>query len=530
MSRLPRSAAAVLSAITLCLAASAGPAFGDDAPPSSAPTPTTTVRQPAPSVDLRLSVWFDKTAYLAQEPITVHARVTNVGSAPAQGRMTSTGDLTSTFWDPPLPPIEPGGTAESSVTGFATTESGPMTITATVLLTGDAQDANPADNTVTASVPVTHVRGSYRGTVYGDRNGNHAPDPGEALAGVRIGISGGRPETGRTTRTDAAGRFAFLDLPAGNYTTWVDTTEWYVPVSSAEVTGEHDPGVLIRGAPAAATRLSVSAAFTRSSYRVGDIAHLTLTLADKSAMVLADVTADCSASASGRVDAGDLTGPGVSLPAGSRRTFDLTVRITPQAATEGNLRVRCSVGAPPRLNGPDAVEATARVPGGIAPKVVGYVGRFLRKPQLGLPESTPLPGVKVYLRDQVTGRVVARAVTDGGGSFTFFRVPADIYDVGIVGPWQLVYTDPEFQVLAGENGIDPNHPYRHLVFVVPGPAQPDPDAVPVPAPRPRAPVPGAPAPAALATTGVGVTWLALGASLTIVIGAGLVLATRRRWR
>ncbi|MEV4050018.1 carboxypeptidase-like regulatory domain-containing protein [Amycolatopsis sp. NPDC049688] len=69
----------------------------------------------------------------------------------------------------------------------------------------------------------------------------------EALAGIRIGISGGRPEAGRTTRTDAAGHFAFLDLPAGNYTTWADTTEWYVPASGAEVTGENDPEVWTPG-------------------------------------------------------------------------------------------------------------------------------------------------------------------------------------------------------------------------------------------------------------------------------------------
>ncbi|UOZ05679.1 hypothetical protein [Amycolatopsis sp. WQ 127309] len=40
--------------------------------------------------------------------------------------------------------------------------------------------------------------------------------------------------------------------------------------------------------------------------------------------------------------------------------------------------------------------------------------------------------MKVYLRNHVTGAVVARAVTGSGGGFTFRDVPADLYDFGIV--------------------------------------------------------------------------------------------------
>jgi hypothetical protein len=490
--------------------------------------------------DLRLSVWFDKTAYVAHEQITAHARITNVGTAPAaEARVDSTGNLSNAYWTP-LPPIEPGQAVESSVTGLVTTESGPLVLTITVQLLGDAQDANPADNTVTASVPITYVRGSYRGTVYGDRNGNRVMDPGEALPGILVAISGGNPIVQRSAVTDAGGHFAFTDLPAGAYSPWVSSTEWYLPTTGFEVTGSADPDVLIRGTPMVSLWLSASAAFTRGSYRVNDLAHLSMTLTNRGTALVAGVTADCRAYPTGQVNAGELTegGPGVAVPAGATRRVELTVRITTEAAAEGSLRVWCSVGAPPHLNGTaNAVRATARIPGGLAPKVVGYLGLFRYKPQLGSPVSTPLPGVKVYLRDQVTGRVVTRAVTDAEGNFAFYRVPADIYDVGVVGPWRLVYTDPEFVVRDGENGLDP-YPYnQHRLYVVPGPDQADPDSAPPSGSRPAPagtvvakPRPVAAPPGGLATTGIGVTWLALGGLLTVVIGAGLVLGTRRRWR
>ncbi|SEC65808.1 CARDB protein [Amycolatopsis tolypomycina] len=497
MSRLARSAGAVLSVTALCLAASAGPAFGESSrtpgpvaaesaenttsgtpatqasptttstPVRSRPEPAATSRPsrtepattepsastPKPSTpasaapapvtaasamaDLRLSVWFDKTGYVAHEQITAHARITNAGTAPAaEARVNSTGNLSNAYWTP-LPPIEPGQTVESSLTGLVTTESGPLVLTVTVTLLGGAQDANPADNTSTASVPITYVRGSYQGTVYGDRNGNHTMDPGEALPGVRVDISGGHSEVSRTTVTDTAGRFAFPDVPDGRYSTWFTSADWYLTAPIVQVTGVNDPEVLIRGVPVITSALSASAAFTRRAYRVNDVAHLTMTLTNTGPALVTDLAADCWAYPAGQVNAGSLAegGPGVAVPAGARVAVDLTVRITKEAAAEGSLRVWCSVGAPPRLNGmADAVRATARIPGGLAPKVVGYLGLFRYKPVLGSPASDPLPGVKVYLRDQVTGRVVTRAVTDAEGNFAFYRVPANTYDVGVVGP------------------------------------------------------------------------------------------------
>ncbi|MBE1495750.1 hypothetical protein H4696_002850 [Amycolatopsis lexingtonensis] len=554
-----RSAAVVLSAIALCLAVPAGPAFAGEALPAgpSTPAPATTVpptsaiatattqpRTPAPeSADLRLSVWFDRPSYFATQEITAHASVTNAGTKTASRvTLVSTGNFSTSWWSPISPlgvPVEPGQTVTGSAAGYVTTTSGPVTLTVTAALPAGEPDADPADNTVTVSVPVTHVSGSLRGTVYGDRNGNGAMDPGEALAGLAANTSGGVPTVQRSTTTDARGRFTFPDLPAGSYYTWFGPAPgWFLLGPGAEVTGTGDPDLLIRAAPSVDTWLSASMAFTRPVYRKDEVAHLTLNLTNKGQATLAHLTAACWATGSGQVETGVLAegGPGVAIPAGQRRIFGMTVRITAEEFTEGYLRVHCTVGTPPNLNGTGSLQATARIPGGLAPRVDGYLGLFRDKPQLGLPNSDPLPGVKVYLKSQVTGAVVARAVSGSSGGFTFFGVPAGLYDFGIVGPWQLVYSDPEFVVRDGENGVDPDHPYRHLYFVVPGPYQRDPDPATPPAVRPAP----AAAPAArsastpsrgLAETGVAVAWLALGAFLTTTTGAALVLGTsRRRWR
>ncbi|WIX99392.1 hypothetical protein QRX60_35845 [Amycolatopsis mongoliensis] len=470
--------------------------------------------------------------------------ITNAGNTTAnQASLISTGNFSTDWWTPAFSlgvPVEPGQTVEGTATGYVTTTSGPLTITVTAVLLDAQQDAEPADNTVTVSVPVTHVTGSYRGTVYGDRNGNGAMDPGEALAGMPLYATGGIPDVTFITTTDAGGHFVFADLPAGSYSTIFGVnTDWYLVGPSVEVDGVHDPDELIRGTPLVDTWLSTTLAFTQQSYRKGDVAHLSVTMTNNGTAVLTGLTAECYATASGQVATGELAegGPGVTLPAGTTRVVDMTVRITDEAAVDGYLRVHCAVGSPPYLNGGTPVTATARVPGGVAPRAVGYLGLFKGKEVLGPPRSDPLPGVKVYLRNQVTGAVVARAVTGTDGRFTFFDLPADLYDLGIVGPWQLTYSEPEFGARDGENGFDTQDPFRHRYYVIPGPDQPDPDATtppgeqPAPGASPAGAEPGTTSSSGLASTGTEITWLALGAFVTTTAGAALVLgAYRRRWR
>ncbi|NUT52306.1 MAG: carboxypeptidase regulatory-like domain-containing protein [Saccharothrix sp.] len=66
----------------------------------------------------------------------------------------------------------------------------------------------------------------------------------------------------------------------------------------------------------------------------------------------------------------------------------------------------------------------------------------------GCPTGPPVPNVKVYLTDQFTGAVIARARTDASGRFEFSDVPAGAHKVGVVGSWWLVDGD-RFEVHPG---------------------------------------------------------------------------------
>jgi hypothetical protein len=233
----------------------------------------------------------------------------------------------------------------------------------------------------------------------------------------------------------------------------------------------------------------------------------------------------------------DPAGPGATLQAASSRAFEITIPVRQEAVIAGYLEVHCRV-QPPGYYAAVEVTATARVPGARAIKSLGY----LVTPIYGCgcyPQYERVPGVKVYLRNQVTGAIVARAVSDADGSFALFDLPADRYDVGIVGPWQGQWgRTPVFLARGGDDGSDY---YRNWIVVVPGPDQPDPDAAPPSAPnvpsgngnvsaRPgdAEPVRAEPVPSRLATTGVGVGWLAVGGLLTFAAGVSLVLGSRRR--
>ncbi|MDX8052174.1 hypothetical protein SK571_22540 [Lentzea sp. BCCO 10_0798] len=585
MSRLLRSAAAGLLTAVLCLGMSTGPVLADGqaptgpsgtvspSPPETAPSETaptetaptetaptetdpaepgpTSSRTPEPTTtssgssapvapvvpaepaaelaDLRLRVWFDKSSYRADETIFVHAAVTNAGTATANKVVLSwTGNLDNSWW-PPFDlygvPIEPGQTVEGTTYGRLSTDAEAVRLVVTVRQFDGEPDADPGDNTVTVSVPVVIPRGSFRGTIYGDRDGDHVMDPGEALAGVGVHISGGSPHTDRTTTTDAYGVAVFRDLPAGSYYTFVNWygSGWYVPSWGGTVDGVDDPDVLLRATPELSQdRLKASLAFPQASYRRGDIPRAVLSLHNTSTVLLTDLVADCDSADEGELTPGSR---GATLRPGEKRDFVVTTApIGDAEASTGYIRLYCMVSASGSSLTP-GLTALARVPGGVAPRVAGSLVNLTHDPILGPPNGVALPGIKVYLRDQIDKKVVARAVTDANGLFSFYNVPAGPYHLGVVGPWRLYYGE-EFVVRDGENGYP-----SHYVVVRPGPDQPDPDAVPPGGTPPGGGPPPDTAPPGgtpeLAATGTGAARLALSGLLTLLIGAGLVLLARQ---
>lgn len=161
--------------------------------------------------------------------ITVHASVTNAGTATAnQVVLRSTGNFTDNSW-PPFNTngviIAPGETVEGTPKGFVSNEEDAVRIVVVASQLGGEPDANPLDNTVSASVPIFVTYGNVRGAVFGDRNGNRVQDPGEAIAGITVSISGDHPYTYRRETTGADGTFLFRDLPVGEYFVYAYSTD-----------------------------------------------------------------------------------------------------------------------------------------------------------------------------------------------------------------------------------------------------------------------------------------------------------------
>ncbi|MEU7788872.1 hypothetical protein [Amycolatopsis sp. NPDC049159] len=542
MHQLPRAAAAVTVAVALSLGVSAGPVFAGEGPTPSSPAPSesavaaTSVPASAPDEpDLRLTVVLDRTSYGAGDPVVARATVANAGSATANGvRLADTGTLSAHSWDG-FPGREfsltPGQTAEG--TAFAWIEDlGAGVVRLTVEVTSAEPDANPADNSVTVTAPITVVRGGFTGTAYGDVNRNHQPDPGEALAGLRVHAWGSPPGWSADAVTDSEGRFAFHDLLAGSWSVSASSSDWTFDVVPVTVDGIGEPDVVVRGAYDITGWLTGSARFSAPTYAAGDTARMTVTVVNRGRGPVPGLTANCWASNGAPVDRGELdpAGPGATIPAASSRDFEVSVPVDAEALTAGYLDGHCWIG-PPDWYAMVQVVATARVPGARASKVVGD----LVSPdfQCGCTvRFKAVPGVKVYLRDQVSAAIVARAVADANGLFAFSDLPADRYDLGLVGPWRGYYGDPPiFLVRGGDDGTG----RPQLVVVRPGPDQLDPDPAPVvnrppgDAAQPVSPAGTVrPATGDLAATGVGVGWLALGGSVTFTAGLAMVFGSRRR--
>ncbi|MGW5740959.1 LPXTG cell wall anchor domain-containing protein [Amycolatopsis sp. NPDC003861] len=518
-------------------------------PPSSvsstAPVSTTSASAPPAAAeeqpDLRLTVVFDKPSYRPGDTVAARATVTNAGTGTATNVwLTDSGTLTSHSWYGFTGPnvVAPGQTIEGSTSAYIEDVSENV-VRLTAAVTSSEPDANPADNSVTVTAPLTIVRGGLTGIAYGDHNRNHVIDPGETLAGLVVRASG-PPAPGRyfDAVTDSGGRFSFHDMLAGSWTLYGVSPDWKFAGVTVEVTGDSEPEVVVRGEYDITGWLKGSARFSPPTYAGGDTARMIVTVANSGRGPVPGLTAHCFTSDYGvPIGLGELdpAGAGGTVPAMSSRNFEVTIPVRPEAVAAGYLEARCTV-YPPGFFGYVEVSATARIPGARAPKSVGYVVT----PIYGCgchPQYDRVPGVKVYLRNQVTGVIVARAVSDADGTVVFFDLPADRYDVGIVGPWQGQWG--QTQIWLARGGDDGTY-YRNWIVIVPGPNQPDPDAVP-PAAKPPAGKFGAPArpvPARqvvagsetgrLASTGADAGWLALGGLLTFVAGASLVFGSRRR--
>jgi hypothetical protein len=510
-----------------------------DTPTSSAPaTPSDKAAvkaqpnadQPVPTMNL--AVKFDKAAYGSGDDVSGSVTIKNTGPVDAHGlHMSVYGtnlsswnvERESEFWpSQPGVDIAAGNTLVLKFTANISKPDAPIKMTAD--LQADPNNPNTITQQDTATATVTKAFGSGDGTLYYDANGNGAYDQGEGLANIDVKINGGVPSHDEpATKTDANGKFSVTDIPAGNYSLTFDGLGDLVAPSVGLRIGQQPQHILVQARHKVSDTLKATVALNADTYAVGDIAHVTVTLTNSGDHALTGLTAMCNRigdpnQLSGRSDGwGDLRdGHGVTVPAHSTVTIDATEPVPNDAHRYGYTALACEFGQFNEYYWDGVTRsnvAYAHVPGAVA-NVEGKL------------ETTKaaVPGVKLYLTDHISKKLVASTVTAADGTYSFAGLAAGIYDIGLVGPWKLTDGEaPWWPFFEGDN------PGRNIL-IEPGPNQPDPTVNQTNPPTTNVPIsPAAQASPVLAYTGVAdVFGLSLAAGAALVIGVGLVLLSRRR--
>ncbi|WP_436493178.1 hypothetical protein [Actinokineospora sp. HUAS TT18] len=426
----------------------------------------------------------DKQAYQSADPVKVTLTVTNVGNAPATDVRFSTGSGSNFSPDNGWGELNQGLTIEAGATRTfeytGTVYSWPSLPDA-VLLTGQFFSwSNPgfANGQFFAAAPWTAVFGDYRGLVYADKNANGRPDRGEAMAGVRVSASGGRPMSGGEAVTDAAGRFSIPHLLQGDYRVYfMESEENWVIVGPAgdgtdafTLTGA-GRDIQIRAVPALHRSLKAQLTIEHDQYAKGDSAKAFVKLTNKGTVTLTGVKAQCGAhegvldTSEGWYPIGEPD-PGTTLAVGETKSFTVVNKVSDEDYRAGFHEVWCTfVADGHRAEGGPQTGDTALVLGALGTRSAELVhdanGDWV------FTDDERLSGVTVQLIDDVTGRAVRQTVTDARGRFTFADQQAGRYRIHVVGPW--AFQDNWVRTFPITEGTSEWAP---TILMVPGPEQP----------------------------------------------------------
>jgi len=491
------------------------------------------------AADLTVTVAFDKPAYFAYEQITARVTVVNNGDAAATG-VTLGHESNGPFGPGHWSGFDPTG-AGATVQPGERIELPPATVelqdVVDVLRLGlevrtPDPESDTTNNKASAEVPITVRTTDLTGTLYRDIDGDKQFDPGEALAGVLLDGSGGKPNTQFAIRTDGTGRFTAPNVPEGTYNLWPSLPAgWWHDESATVEARVGGTDALVRAVrDSSALRASIS--FDKAVYAVGEPLRETVTLTNTGTTDLAGVTARCNEGAAPNelsgLGWGDLVhyvAPGVTVRAGETRTFEFGDVVPAGGRLYGFITITCWFSTAFRYDDGPKIIARAEVPGGRGSS--GGVLYIDRDDDSSHEEGEGVPGVKVFLLDR-NGAIAGRATTDAKGAFMFSDLPANRYVLRLAGPWRLVDEGREVTVFADDVMRDIGY------AVLPGPNQPDLDAPPpskstvdvTPAPAPQAaPVPR---PRDLANTGADVIELTILGVLFLAAGAALLFVRRAR--
>jgi hypothetical protein len=307
---------------------------------------------------------------------------------------------------------------------------------------------------VEVSIPVIPPDGTetVSGTAYTDRNDNGTAEPGEELAGATVRLADFRAVT------DADGRYS-LTVPVGHYSAEFGGAPdgWLLPWgSSVRLDGAGTTDLPLRARLSLDDRLRSTLVLDRRLYQPGDAAVLTATVTNTSDVPVTGVVAGCD-----RVgttfhvwtevaDWGELAygGPGATIAAGETRVFTVP-GVVPEAARDaGVVRASCDFGDD-LYDLDQAPTFYAKVPGGPIKNPTGVMYHDLDE-DYTIDEGEAVAGVRVGLRDVVTGRVVSTATSDANGGLAYTGVPVGVYTARTFGPWKPSVQPSEFHVRADD--------------------------------------------------------------------------------
>jgi uncharacterized repeat protein (TIGR01451 family) len=520
-----------------------------DAPSSDAPEskPPAKQAEPAERAQVKLSVSLDKDVYQTGEDVHFTFTVTNTGSTTAKGLWVSQHlieptDLVVPYdpgWGPlktsdPGLDLDPGQSFELHGTGQLREIDQASTVLRGVVF--DATHFGVGEFSATAKV--VPAPGHAEGVVYGDKNGNGARDAGEELNGAKLTLRY-RNGNGTYTATSGPGGKITFDVPGAEYFIGGEVVDgWLIPFRVVRI-GE-DTRLDLRGAPPLNGALKASMAFTQDSYKVGELAHVTVTLANSGSIPLVGITAACNRIGdpyilSGRTPGwGDLAADGVTIAPGETRTFDVSEAVPEAAFNRGIVVAACDFGYEEVdiENHADAHDQAA-VPGAKA-TVEGAIGVFDNQGDL----TKGVAGAKVVLVSDQHCPVVGERTTDDKGHFVFLDVvPGPEYHLYLLPPkgwkvqnenpmWINVYGPPENHYqwrITAEEGDAP------LPTVPVNPADCGPAGSPTSTTGAAGGTGGGESGGSgLASTGVDALGLGALALVALALGGGLVLGARRR--
>ncbi len=406
----------------------------------------------AEDYDLRGTAAVEGGPYLLGEPVTVKYTVTNAGTRGVYYSHGIADHLGGTrFWVDSgwgdLGPggfgasFEPGETREYLLTGHLT---GPLDgdsrfRLSVSLLDGVTPPLAPAEVVVRAAAGTTTIGGQ----AFADADEDGVADPGEALAGAEVALYGSDLSATRTTGAD--GRYSFADLPPGRYDVYPESAPggW---ILGGGTTVRADGSTPVVEVPLRALRplsetLRATVALDQDTYRIGDPAVLTVTLANTGTRVLSGVYGACDRGDIGRsldiTPAGwgelDYFGPGATIRPGETRTFEVPGTVTERAGRWGVLEQICDFTRDEAYHeGTPVARDTAKILG-----LEGTsTGRIVTETGEGL------AGQPVTATDIDTGQALV-ATTGAEGNLTIAG-PAGRYRLSVAGPWVLVGNGPVY--------------------------------------------------------------------------------------